>query len=288
MARLMRLRYAGVCESCQTRLPAGTTAWYDPGRKKVRCQDCSETRIGPPPVSRGTAGASAAREYERLAERHHRKVRAQIAADLRWREQVKRDHPVLGRFAAAITVKPTAGPEPQYVAAWKAGADGERRVGVHLDGWAEATGGIVLHDRRIPPTRANVDHIALNSEGVWVIDAKEYKGMVNFSGGILSRAELRVDGRVKTHLAEGVWWQMERVAAVLDEASAGHSRPSVCGVLCFVGAEWPLLGGTFTVNGVTVAWPAATVKMLTPKGGQNDAAELQRWARILAKALPPA
>lgn len=67
--------------------------------------------------------------------------------------------PVTGHLAAALTAKPIEGPEPQHVAAWKAGADGERRVGERLDRWAQASGGFVLHDRRIPGSKANIDHI---------------------------------------------------------------------------------------------------------------------------------
>jgi hypothetical protein len=33
----------------------------------------------------------------------------------------------------------------------------------------------VLHDRRIPGSRANIDHIAIAATGVWVIDSKRYK-----------------------------------------------------------------------------------------------------------------
>ncbi len=78
------------------------------------------------------------------------------------------------------------------------------------------------------------------------------------------------------------------ISDVLDAAAAGRRRPPVHGVLCFVGAEWPVLARTFVIKGVTVAWPAAAVKMLTGKGQQNGLAELEPWARTLASAFPPA
>jgi hypothetical protein len=34
----------------------------------------------------------------------------------------------------------------------------------------------VLHDRRIPGTQANIDHIAITSTGIYVIDAKRHVG----------------------------------------------------------------------------------------------------------------
>lgn len=290
-SRLLRLRYAGACDRCEAALPAGTTAWYDRAVKKVRCQACHKLPADTgslPAVPSGSAGSSAAREYERRAQRHHLRAQAAIAKDARWREQVKQEHPVLGRIAAAVTAKPTEGPEPQHVAARTTGADGERRVGERLDRWAKDTDGFVLHDRRIPGSKANIDHIAINCDGVWVIDAKEYKGAVAVSGGLLSRPELRVAGRLKTHLADGVLTQMQRVAGALDAAAGGQKRPPVYGVLCFVGGNWPLLGGTATVKGITVAWPAAVVKMLTPKGRLNDPTSLDPWVRTLAGAFPPA
>ena len=290
---LMRLRYAGVCECCGSKLPAGTSAWYDRSRKKVRCQTCPHGGAVPVPepavaLVGGTAGASAAREYQRRSQRRHERVEAAIKADALWRAEVKKDHPILGRVALALTPKPTEGPEPQSISAWRQGADGERKVGQHLDAWAASSGGLVLHDRRVPGTKANIDHIAINAAGVWVVDAKEYKGMVSISGSILSGPCLRVGGRERTRLTDGVLWQMERVAAALDAAAAGEPSPSVRGVLCFVGADWPLLRVPASINGVSVAWPAAVVKMLSQKGAGNDPAALDRWARALAEALPPA
>jgi hypothetical protein len=38
--------------------------------------------------------------------------------------------------------------------------------------------GLVLHDRAIPGTRSNIDHIAVVPSGVWVIDTKQYRGRV--------------------------------------------------------------------------------------------------------------
>jgi Nuclease-related domain len=36
----------------------------------------------------------------------------------------------------------------------------------------------VLHDRRVPGTRANIDHLLISSSGVFVVDAKRYGGRV--------------------------------------------------------------------------------------------------------------
>jgi hypothetical protein len=39
-------------------------------------------------------------------------------------------------------------------------------------------GVIALHDRLIPGTRGNIDHIFVAPTGVWVVDSKAYQGKV--------------------------------------------------------------------------------------------------------------
>lgn len=122
----MRLRYRGTCESCGTVLSAGTTAIYDWQRRKVRCVECpmsrsdqatigsaeevSATPTESPEVERhlatGTAGGSAYRIYERRSARDRARRQARVAQDNKaWRAKAKREHPVLGRIASAITPK---------------------------------------------------------------------------------------------------------------------------------------------------------------------------------------
>src|SRR5690606_5722857 len=54
------------------------------------------------------------------------------------------------------------------------GALGEERLGAMLDGLASDRLA-VLHDRGLPGSRANIDHIVVAPGGVWVVDAKRYK-----------------------------------------------------------------------------------------------------------------
>lgn len=187
----------------------------------------------------GIAGASARREYERR--------RAKDEASIRdgWGR--------FGGIAVALT------PERQSTRAWGTGASGEERVGQRLDALASDSLR-VLHDRRIPGTRANIDHIVVTSHAVWVIDAKKYKGRpsLEVNGGLFRpRVEkLFVAGLDKSKLVEGVEWQVERVS------NAVGGLP-VVGVLCFVEAEWPLIGGSFSVRDVEVLWPKKLVARLS-------------------------
>jgi len=65
--------------------------------------------------------------------------------------------------------------DPQSTRAWQTGARGEVVLGGRLDSLRER-GIHVLHDRRIPGTTANIDHIVVGPRGVFVIDAKKYSG----------------------------------------------------------------------------------------------------------------
>ncbi|HZU72990.1 MAG TPA: nuclease-related domain-containing protein, partial [Acidimicrobiales bacterium] len=129
----------------------------------------------PAPSVTGSAGSSAQRTYERRSSREKRRKEQAVAADDAWRSRVKADHPLLGRLATAVTPKPAVGPESQATRAWAEGAAGERRVAEVL---ASCSGVIALHDRRIPGTRSNIDHLAVTPTGVFVIDAKRYDGAV--------------------------------------------------------------------------------------------------------------
>lgn len=293
-AKQLRLRYAGTCTLCDADLPARTAAIYGRRSKTVRCLDCHPTgqladpvvvadvreESAPPPAEvrpteppapgeasvTGTAGASARREHERRKARHEDRVRTA--------------HPKIGGLLLAVF------DDPQSTRAWDQGAVGEERLGVRLDSLA-AEGVAILHDRRIPKTRANIDHIAVTSQGVWVIDAKRYKGRptLRVEGGILRpRVErLLVGRRDCTKLVDGVTKQM---ALVTDALAAEALSAPVKGALAFVDADWPLLGGSFTIRGLHVLWPKRLAKMLVEPG--DDVADVAAIYEALARRFPPA
>ncbi|RKR73479.1 nuclease-related domain-containing protein [Frondihabitans australicus] len=185
----------------------------------------------------GTAGGSAQREYERRRANDEAKLRAE------W-----------GRFGGIAVALSN---EKQSTRAWASGANGERIVGARLDAMASETVR-VLHDRRIPGSRANIDHVVVTPAGVWVVDAKRYKDQrpaLVAEGGILRRRieKLVVGRRDQTKLVDGVLGQVARVSSVVGD------QVPVRGMLCFVEADWPLFGGSFAVRGVDVVWPKKMV-----------------------------
>ena len=82
---------------------------------------------------------------------------------------MRTNHPVLGGLLLG------GAPEPQSTKAWPTGAEGEERLGRRLDELVSPTVQ-VLHDRRIPGTRANLDHLVITPLGVTIIDTKRLEG----------------------------------------------------------------------------------------------------------------
>lgn len=198
---------------------------------------------------------------------------------------MKEEHPVVGRLASALTPKPTIGPESQTTAAWKQGVSGELRVAEILDG---LKGISALHDRRIPGSKANIDHLAVGPAGVFVIDAKKYTGGVekrNVGGWLRVDERLYVGGRDRSKVINGVKSQMEVVQACLATA---QGRISVHGVVCFVGAEWPLVSRRpIRMHGVTALWPKALGEFVG-QTGPLDTTVIDETTELLAAVLKPA
>lgn len=133
-------------------------AIYERSSRTVRCVECpSETvRVVAVPAREnraveavaGVAGASARRKYER------RKAKDEARLHEKWGK--------LGGLAVTLF------------------------GGVRLDSLVSEEIA-VLHDRRVPRSRANIDHIAITQAGIWVIDAKRYRGrpQVKIERGVL-------------------------------------------------------------------------------------------------------
>ena len=289
----MPLRYAGKCRTCAATLSAGTMAVYDRTSKTVTCTACigsaAPVEIQPshysaqedssagammatepeePEIFAGVAGASAREEGKRRSDKREARIREA--------------HPKLGGLMLALSE------DPQSTRAWNVDARGEEVLGRRLDKLKGETIHL-LHDRGIPGTKANIDHIVVCPSGVFVIDAKRYKGKpsLRVEGGLFrERTETLVVGtRDCTKLVAGVHKQVNLVLAAL--AKRGLQHVPVTGMLCFVEAEWPLLGGDFVIEKIKVLWPSKAADLIR-KPGLLDAATSQQVFRSLAEAFPVA
>ena len=168
----------------------------------------------PPKLDVGVAGAAAIREYER---RKANDDAARAERSRLWRAVNSFFYPD-GR---------------QSTNAWKVGAAGEERVAQALTALVDAGHGYALHDRRVPGKRSNIDHLFVGAAGIYVIDAKHYKNAdvsVERSGGLFGPVveTLKIRGRRKNDLVDGVLGQCDVVRAALSPLTTQTCRSSLC------------------------------------------------------------
>jgi hypothetical protein len=126
----------------------------------------------------GTAGASGRREYERRLSNREARTRAR--------------HPHVGGLLLKLQ------DQPHHEKAWATGAMGEEALAALLA--RRCPDVLVLNDRRMPRSRANIDHVAVAPSGVYVIDAKRYMGKIEVRKERSGEEKLWINGRNKTKL----------------------------------------------------------------------------------------
>lgn len=262
-ARVISLRYDGTCISCSTAVPAKTRAWWDGSTKHVTCVECrpehaadapvlehavagasAETTAQataprplppPPPIVAGTAGISAAKQYERRSAREQRDSSAPSTPS-------------------------------RSTAAWAKGADGEERLGRQLSENLSDIGH-VLHDRKVPKTRGNIDHLVIAPSGIWIVDAKNYAGKVErrHVGGLFTGEDrLYVNGRNQTKLVEGLGWQRDAVHTVIEPI--GFGAVPIHRALCFTDSNWGFRFRAIRINGAIVTWAKDLIDQIREPG----------------------
>jgi hypothetical protein len=260
----LRLRYAATCSTCGIALSPRADAFWNRELKQALCIVCGGDGTAGTPS--GMAGASALRRAEDLKSHAVNRAREQWG-----------DH--AAKVAEKIAVNGT----------WVKGGEGERRLADFIE--REVGDAVIpVHDRVIPGAgKANIDLIWVAPTGVWIVDAKTYKGQVEKRDiGPFWREELQVyvGGRNRSKLADGLTLQLSAVRAALEDdpiARETYLHPT----LCFVDSDWSLFARPFSVRGVTVLYPAALRDRLK-KHGNLSRESMERIARRLGVSLPPA
>jgi hypothetical protein len=261
---MLNLRWPAVCVVCGTALPAGSRARWDATTRTMTCAACvgssAEPRVesGAEPIAqagaagstpsaleRGQPGASIAREY----------LRRKRKREARTRET----HPWIGGLLLALRGT------PQHESAFHQGDLGEKAVAKYLEKHTASGPAIILHNRRMPGGRGDIDHLAIASTGVFVVDAKAIKGKVRVHRPLFGKPKLRVSGRDRTKLIDGLDCQVSAVRGVLT--ANGHSDVWVQGVLCFTTADLPLLG-TPKMRGHLLLRRRALAKKISKQGSR--------------------
>ncbi|MCQ4045802.1 nuclease-related domain-containing protein [Streptantibioticus rubrisoli] len=162
---------------------------------------------------------------------------------------------------------------------WATGAAGEVRT-AHLLAPLSRRGYIVLHDRAVPSSRANLDHLVAGPAGVFYIDTKNWRSKtarVTVTGGLLRYG--RYD---KTRELQTVVWEAEQAARALSVPV----RP----IIAVHGAKVPAPRGRLELHGVTVVEARrlrGLIQSLPPQPGW-DADRITAVQQLAERTLPPA
>jgi hypothetical protein len=154
-------------------------------------------------------------------------------------------------------------------ARWLRGAAGERATAVLLARLPRRRW-TVLHDRAVPGSRANLDHVVIGPTGVWVVDSKAYRAPLHFRRGRVWAGSRPVP----TDLAA---WEAERVGALL----AADVIPIVA-----VHGEGLRRRGRRS-DGVRVVPASGLLRRLRRARRVLDREDATHLARLAAEVLPP-
>jgi hypothetical protein len=272
----------------------GSAFWGCPRYPECRGTRAIDDLPEPPPVgtrpllNRDRAGASAERQFERRRAKHEERVRQArpeivirgvvialigiglvVGAPSTWS--------VLGWAVLFFAFATTVGQLfvlPQHVTAWDTGGEGERLTAAALEP-LRAEGFVVFHDRAIPMSVANVDHVIVGPSGVWVIETKHYKGRIR-----VDRGDLVVAG----HRRPGVVEEVEREGHAVARVVAPHG---VKPIIVVHRGEFQLLGWP-NLRGVPVVTPKEAVKRIRRGEVILTSDQIADIAAQIDRALPPA
>jgi len=237
--------------------------------------------------SRSTAGASARATGERRAARHRARVRA-----ARPRISLRGVALAVGGIALVFVPGGSWSPLgwaliavailgtltrlfvlPDHIRAWTIGAEGEERVARLLDE-LQADGYVVLSDLLIPGSRENIDHVVVGPTGVFVVETKNYSGLVKARG-----RDLYVGRRRKTEFIDQAERQVAAVRRVVGEVD-------LTAYLAFVRAEFPFFGRQ-RVRGIEAVPAGRLLRQIRQRPARLDATEVESISTALAAALLP-
>lgn len=122
-----------------------------------------------------------------------------------------------------------------------------------------------------------------------MIDAKKYTGAPTkrTEGGLFRPVveHLFVGGRDRTKLVDGSEWQVQQVMHALADTADAQVR--VRGMLAFIDAEWPLLGGYVRIRETDVVWPGNADQIVASHGSLTEV-DVERIHTTLARVFPAA
>jgi hypothetical protein len=159
--------------------------------------------------------------------------------------------------------------------AWAKGAEGEERTATYLDPLARE-GFVIFHDRKIPMSVANIDHIVIGPTGVYVVETKNISGAFRIRGD-----EVQIGGR-RVALVEEVRLEVEATWNALASVLAPRGL-RVTPIVCAHRAELPLFRRH--VGGIRILSGRGLPRYIRGQPTVLSTAEVQDLKRLLARTL---
>ena len=214
-------------------------------------------------VGRTEPGKSAQEKYDQLTGKREARVLARF--------------PRMGKYLLALFSP------PQSTKAWATGAIGEKKIGNFLNELAAKNDYAVLHDLAIPNSKANIDHILITNFGVFVIDSKNYQGLIETreKGSLFSgyESELYVGNRRRMNLISGMLKQISVVEKALP------NFVPVRGILAFLHGEFPLFFKPTEIQGVFIN--SKGIKSILENFPRNQEIDVAITVKKLDKTFKP-
>ena len=235
------------------------------------------------------AGGSAQAEFERRADKHRAKVADHrsrligvVAIGLGAAMVTAFYSPPIGFIVmtAVLSLVARFVFVPNTTAAWSTGAKGERQTAAALEK-LKMEGFVILHDRRIPGSSANIDHVVIGPPGVAIVETKSYRGKLRVKGN-----DVYVGGYRKTsQTVEEARREALAVTVALADALE-RSGVKVRPILCVHRADLPFFDKS--PQGVSIVNGRGLVKTLRKAPPRLAPHEVRELAALASDRLRPA
>lgn len=163
------------------------------------------------------------------------------------------------------------------------GIIGEHGVGAELDRIAKEYGLTVIHDLSIPKSKANIDHLLISKSAIFLVDAKNYAGVI--------RTSIDKDGNKKLYVGKyaqtAILIKLNKYAETLRKFLESESvEVRVVPMLAFYNATFKE-GMDFHIDGVAINTGGIELEVLKYANGRGPEIDVSEVANRIRKAFPP-
>lgn len=162
------------------------------------------------------------------------------------------------------------------------GIIGELGVGTELERIASEYGLTVLHDLSIPKSKANIDHLLISKSAIFLIDAKNYAGVIRTAKDKDGNKRLYVGKYAQTSLLN----KMNKYAATLRNFLETEGiEVRVVPMLAFYNATFKD-GMDFHLDGVAINTGGIELEVLKYASGKNPEIDVKETTSRILKTFP--